>query len=145
MFFSFQMANYLHLFIRQLHRITCSRSLARIIREADDDVFFDTIVSELDGTGFHLGESSMHDRHLKIHHVYTDRETVRLILKVIDPKAVYCRKQRRLKRRIYSVQGPNSLWHIDGWDKLKKGLCIHGAIDGFSVISLLSANIFHRQ
>ena len=29
--------------------------------------------------------------------------------------------------------GPNHLWDIDGYDKLKPfGFCIHGAIDGFS-------------
>ena len=28
-------------------------------------------------------------------------------------------------------QGPNFLWHCDGYDKLKPyGLCIHGCIDG---------------
>jgi hypothetical protein len=103
------------------------------VGKVDDSVVVDAIVSELDGTGSHLGYRSMHDRLLKIHHIHTDRETVRRILKVLDPEAVYQRKQRRLKRRTYSVQGPNSLWHIDGWDKLKKfGLCVHGAIDGFS-------------
>lgn len=31
------------------------------------------------------------------------------------------------------VPGPNFIWHIDGYDKLKPyGFCIHGAIDGYS-------------
>ncbi|CAC5426268.1 unnamed protein product [Mytilus coruscus] len=29
--------------------------------------------------------------------------------------------------------GPNYIWHMDGYDKLKPyGICIHGCIDGFS-------------
>ena len=31
------------------------------------------------------------------------------------------------------VPGPNFIWHIDGYDKLKPyGFCVHGAIDGYS-------------
>lgn len=31
------------------------------------------------------------------------------------------------------VPGPNFIWHIDGYDKLKPyGFCIHGAIDIYS-------------
>ena len=38
-----------------------------------------------------------------------------------------------ITRRIYSVPGPNHLWHIDGNHKLiKYRLVIHGGIDGFS-------------
>lgn len=32
------------------------------------------------------------------------------------------------------MQGPNQVWHLDGFDKLKPyGFCIHGCIDGKSV------------
>jgi hypothetical protein len=42
-------------------------------------------------------------------------------------------KKRRLRRRVYSNKGPNSVWHIDGYDKLSRyGIKIHGCIDGFS-------------
>ena len=38
-----------------------------------------------------------------------------------------------MKRRKYSVPGPNSLWHADGHHSLVNwGFVIHGAIDGFS-------------
>lgn len=31
------------------------------------------------------------------------------------------------------LQGPNYIWHLDGYDKLKPyGIAIHGAIDGYS-------------
>ena len=62
-----------------------------------------------------------------------DHETVRLIVKCLDPEGVRCRTKRRLRRREYSNPGPNYLWHIDGYDKLKPyGICIHGCIDGYS-------------
>ena len=32
---------------------------------------------------------------------------------------------------IYLKQGPDFLWHLDGYDKLSRyGFCIHGCIDG---------------
>ena len=43
------------------------------------------------------------------------------------------RKAHRLKRRRYSIPGPNYCWHSDGYDKLKPyGFPIHACIDGFS-------------
>ena len=36
----------------------------------------------------------------------------------------------------FSRKGPNYLWHMDGYDKLKPyGFCIHGAIDGYVFVS----------
>jgi len=61
------------------------------------------------------------------------REEVRILLTVLDSAGVNKRKRRKLRRRQYHSKGPNSTWHIDGYDKLKPyGLCISGAIDGFS-------------
>ena len=38
-----------------------------------------------------------------------------------------------ITRRVYSVRGPNSLWHIDGLHCLIRWrFVIHGGIDGFS-------------
>ncbi|XP_041361772.1 uncharacterized protein LOC121377750 [Gigantopelta aegis] len=38
-----------------------------------------------------------------------------------------------MQRRKYMNPGPNFVWHIDGYDKLSRyGICIHGAVDGFS-------------
>ncbi|WAQ93521.1 hypothetical protein MAR_005992 [Mya arenaria] len=48
------------------------------------------------------------------------------------PNGIKHRQQRRLQRRVYLNLGPNYLWHIDGYDKLKPfGICIHDATDGF--------------
>ena len=52
---------------------------------------------------------------------------------IIDPSGVQKRKKRLLSRRNYSTNGPNALWHMDGYDTIKPyGICIHGCIDGFS-------------
>ncbi len=36
----------------------------------------------------------------------------------IDPQGCMLRRLRNLRRRVYSVQGPQHLWHIDGHHKL---------------------------
>ena len=54
-------------------------------------------------------------------------------MKTIDPEGVSLRKAHRLKRRKYRAKGPNYVWHVNGYDKLKPyGFCIHGSIDGYS-------------
>ena len=65
--------------------------------------------------------------------IFVKRERVMHILRSLDPVGVECRKRKRLRRRAYRTKGPNSVWHIDGHDKLKPfGFSIHACIDGFS-------------
>ena len=72
------------------------------------------------------------------------------VLKEVDPEGASQRRQRRLRRRVYQskvsmrilwfsimfqikpcLQGPNFIWHCDGYDKLAPfGIRIHGCIDG---------------
>ena len=78
-----------------------------------------------------------------------NKETVRLILKSLDPARVDKRKRRKLTRREYHSFGPNHTCHIDGYAKLKPfGIPIHGAIDGYSWrilwLKLLSSNSNHK-
>ena len=55
------------------------------------------------------------------------------IIKLVDPQGVEFRRERHLRHRQYSCRGPNALWHMDGYDKLKPyGIAINGCIDGFS-------------
>jgi len=57
----------------------------------------------------------------------------RSFMKTFDSEGVFLRKAHRLKRRKYRAKGPNFVWHVDGYDKLKPyGFCIHGSIDGYS-------------
>ncbi|KAL6465061.1 hypothetical protein MHYP_G00273790 [Metynnis hypsauchen] len=58
---------------------------------------------------------------------------MRLVLKEMDPRGVALRQARRLRRRSYFSKGPNFIWHLDSYDKLKPyGICINASIDGFS-------------
>ncbi|KAF7343958.1 hypothetical protein MVEN_01685000 [Mycena venus] len=60
------------------------------------------------------------------------RERVRQSLLRIDPvRRIF--ERIHIRRRIYSVPGPNSLWHHDGQHGLIRwGIIIHGFIDGYS-------------
>lgn len=80
------------------------------------------------------------------HHGFNiPRDTVQMLMKIIDPIGVDLRLSRRLRRRQYGVKGPNLLWHIDSYDKLKRyGLCINGCIDGFSRC-IVWLNVFHTS
>ncbi|XP_041361574.1 uncharacterized protein LOC121377582 [Gigantopelta aegis] len=61
------------------------------------------------------------------------KELVGILLQILDPHGVSLRKKRKLKRREYISRGPNFVWHLDSYDKLKPyGICINGCIDGFS-------------
>lgn len=66
--------------------------------------------------------------------IVTDRETVRMLLQLLDGEGVDLRSRNRLQRRVYHSCGPKYVWHIDGYDKLKPfGVAISGCIDGFSI------------
>ena len=62
---------------------------------------------------------------------------MRDLIDIYEPGRHAEMKKSRLHRRIYNVNGPNHIWHIDGNDKLKPfGFCISGAIDGWSHLLL---------
>lgn len=60
------------------------------------------------------------------------QDTIRRIIKLVDPQGVELRRTPRLRRHQYSCRGPNALWHMDGYDKLKPYGIANGCIDGFS-------------
>ena len=42
----------------------------------------------------------------------------------------------------FTIQGPNQVWHIDGYDKLAPyGLTIHGCIDGYVCVHIYMQNV----
>ena len=87
---------------------------------------------ELSESGQLLGYKTMWKR---LHEKGTiiARDAVRDMLLHLDEDGVRDRARRRLKRRKYVSPGPNFVWHVDGYDKLKPyGFAIHGAIDGYS-------------
>lgn len=119
--------------VRQLHRIMRVMGLRRNNCHRNFGTVIDAVQDELSGSGRDLGYRSMQARLRLSHGIHIDRETVRIILAALDPDGVASRRQRRLRRRQYVSKGPNYLYHVDGWDKLKRyGLCVHGCIDGFS-------------
>ena len=87
------------------------------------------IKREADTPSFGYGHRMIHQK-LRQMGVTTNRETVRLILRAVDPDGVMNRSRHRLRRRIYPSKGPNYVWHIDGYDKLKPySFALHGCID----------------
>lgn len=92
-----------------------------------------TILEELQGSGACLGYKSLWRRLRQFHRLPIKRDTVLQVLHLLDPEGIEERSRYRLKRRLYCVPGPNFIWHIDGYDKLKPfGFSIHGCVDGFS-------------
>lgn len=87
---------------------------------------------QLQGSSQMFGYRFMHKKCME-NNLRIPRHTVRLILRELDPNGVQLRKRRRLRRREYNGKGPNNIWHIDSYDKLKRyGICINGCIDGYS-------------
>lgn len=122
-----------HISLRQLKRILQSMGLQRRKGHSGVQDIADIIQFELNGRGSCLGYRQMTQKLRIKYGLVTDRETVRRVLKLLDPEGVENRARKRLKRRVYYARGPNFIWHTDGYDKLKPfGFAIHGAIDGYS-------------
>ena len=107
----------------------------RLCRRKNKSGLFDVaeyIDSELEKPGSLHGYRWVHLKCIQ-HKLVTTHETVRELLKFTDPEGCEIRSRRRLRRRSYNSRGPNFLWHVDSYDKLKQyGICINGYIDGFS-------------
>lgn len=122
----------INLSLRQLNRILRKESLYRRHNKVPDNIVRNVIRGELEGSCINFGYRAMHLR-IRNMGINSNRETVRIILKELDPESVQLRFARRLRRRKYVNLGPNYLWHMDAYDKLKSfGFAIHGAIDGYS-------------
>jgi hypothetical protein len=51
---------------------------------------------------------------------FTDsQEVIRYLLFIQDAEGVWLRKRNRLRRRLCTNKGPNYVWHVDGYHKLK--------------------------
>lgn len=93
--------------MRQLKRILRERGLTRRSRLSPVNEIVDAIESELQGSGRLLGYRLMHKRIGLSHSLVVDRETVRAVMKALDPEGVERRSQHRLVRRNYRAKGPN--------------------------------------
>ena len=119
---------------RHLKRLLKAHGLRR--RAYDEDVnataVIDFISSQLQGSGRMHGYRWMHIKCIQAGH-HVRRDVVQMICRALDPTGVELRRRHRLTRRQYFAAGPDFIWHLDGYDKLKPyGVCISGCIDGFS-------------
>lgn len=99
---------------------------------ADEEL--DRIVSEVHRRHPNTGYKLMRG-HLNAIGVHVPISRLQESLRRIDAEGVYMRRLRLhvLRRRQYSVPGPNALWHIDGNHKLIRWrFVVHGGVDGFS-------------
>jgi hypothetical protein len=116
---------------RQLKRILKDLGLSRrIFSDIGDVLLF--VKREMETSGQLHGYRWMHAKCLT-NGIQVRKEDIRLILSVLYPEACNARRARRLHRRLYYSKGPDFIWHLDGYDKLKPyGFCINGCIDGYS-------------
>ena len=98
------------------------------ISSSDLDHAVTTIKQEHPNDGEHLMAG-----HLFSIGIIVPRATLRASIHRVDPFNTAVRRSVTVRRRVYHVEGPNSLWHIDGHHKLIKWrFVVHGGIDGFS-------------
>ena len=100
--------------LRQLKRILNASGLYRRRSYSNPTEVIRAVERELRGSGSLLGYRQMHQRLRRRYGFTINRESVRLILKTLDPDGVEQRSRRRLRRRQYRSKGPNYIWHMDG-------------------------------
>ncbi|KAF5308923.1 hypothetical protein FQR65_LT00005 [Abscondita terminalis] len=75
----------------------------------------------------------MMDGYLKAEGICVQRRRIRKTLNDVNPMGMAKRWSQTIKRRVYKVPTPNSLWHMDAHMKLSRwGFVTHGCIDGYS-------------
>ena len=90
------------------------------------------IAQELDGPGCMGGYRTV-SHTLRMEGMQVPRRIVEGIVRELDPEGCELRQRKRLRRRKYRTPGPNYVWHLDGYDKIKPfGFPVHGCIDGWS-------------
>lgn len=118
--------------LRTLERKLQRNQLWRRRNKTDEAEVASFISQQLQTSGQQHGYRWMHQK-CWMAGLITDRETVRQLMRLLDRNGVDLRAHNRLRRRIYVSRGPNYVWHVDGYDKLKPyGICVSGCIDVFS-------------
>lgn len=91
------------------------------------------VIAELKGNHNAVQNQTVCQTLRQKHNLTVRRQDVMLMMADLDPLGIEQRSRRRFVRRVYHSLGPNHVWHIDGYDKLKPyGLAISGCIDGYS-------------
>ena len=110
--------NKIRLSLRQLKRILGKKNLGQR-RFSSLDEIADAIEGELKGSGSIVGYRTMWQRLVVDHKFSVSKEFVRNTLRIMDPEGVQRCTRHRLQRQQYHGKGPNFIWHLDGYDKLK--------------------------
>lgn len=98
------------------------------ISDRDLDHTIESIKSTHPNDGERLLIGHLHDRGIML-----PRARVRASIHRVDPINTAIRRSIAIRRRVYCVDGPNALWHIDTHHKLIRWrLVIHGGVDGYS-------------
>ena len=116
--------------MRHLNRILKARFLYQ--RRYYLDAGIDFINDQLQGPWRDQGYRWMFTK-CKQRGIPIKKKDVRILLSLLEPIGSQVCQTRRLRRRQYFPQGPNFVWHIDSYNKLKPyGIWTNGCIDGFS-------------
>ena len=95
----------------------------------------DSLVNEIKHNHPNDGEVLL-AAHLRSRDVHVPRARLRASIHRTDPN-VASRRHLAVRRRVYHVEAPNSVWHIDGNHKLIHWrFVVHGAVDGYSRVAL---------
>ena len=122
--------------MHHLHRILHKQQLFRKNKNVSSREILNSVADEVKESGSSYGYRFIHQK-IRMKGLQTNRELVRLALKALDPEGVKNRSLKKFARRNHTSVGPNYMWHIDSYDKLKPfGFAIHCAIDGYSKIIL---------
>ncbi len=114
---------------RTLQRLCRKLNLFRRKNQTDIEEIASFVQSEMATSGRLQGYRWLHLHAIRRGYVVS-QETMRMMIKEIDPEGV---EHRRARRRQYFSRGPNALWHMDSYDKLKPyGIAINGCIDSFT-------------
>ena len=73
----------------------------------------DDIRKQCPRSGYRMMQGYLRTRGYKI-----QQRRVRQMMRQVDPEGTITRWKNTVQRRVYSVSGPNALWHIDGNHKL---------------------------
>ncbi|XP_034051654.1 uncharacterized protein LOC117561399 isoform X2 [Gymnodraco acuticeps] len=124
--------NHIVISVRTLKRICKRLNLFRRKNQSDLEEVLAFVQHEIMTNGQMQGYRWLHLRAIQ-QGLVVSQDSIRRIIKLVDPQGVELRRAHRLRRRQYRCRGPNALWHMDGYDKLKPyGIAINGCIDGFS-------------
>jgi len=82
---------------------------------SDEDLYklINEIREKWPRSGYRMVQGCLRARGIRI-----QQQRVRIAMRSLDPEGTIARWGNTVKRRVYSVRGPNALWHIDGHHKL---------------------------